>query len=273
MEKRVKVKVGSICLLIILLGFAAWTMFNKSGGTPKTALAQQTSKPITIYLAGDSTVSDYPITRFPRTGWGQVLPSMLDQQVTIRNYAKPGRSSKSFIYEGRLNWILKSIHKGDYLFIQFGHNDEKFRYHSLYTNPNTTYKTFLKKYIDGARKKGAIPILVTPVQRMSFTNDGAALETHGDYPIAMKELAKKEHVPVIDLAEESKKLYQRLGPVKTKNLFLWLKAGEYPNYPDGVKDPTHFQKYGARQIARLVIKGIEKENIPLKVHVLPKYRQ
>ncbi|WP_308301751.1 rhamnogalacturonan acetylesterase [Neobacillus cucumis] len=272
MKKRVKMKIGFISLLVILTGLSACIIYNKSVATPKPAMAQQAPKPVTIYLAGDSTVSDYPSSLFPRSGWGQVLPTMLDQQVTIRNFAKRGRSSKSFINEGRLNWILNSIQKGDYLFIQFGHNDEKVKYPNLHTNPNTTYKSYLKHYIDGARKKGAIPILVTPVQRMSFSSDGRALNTHGRYPAAMKALAKEENVPVIDLASKSRRLYQQLGSVDTKRLFLWLKAGKYPNYPQGVKDPTHFQEYGAEQIAKLVIEGIEELHLPLENHILAKYR-
>ena len=258
--------------LIILLGVAAYTIVQKSEEPPKRAMAQQNGKPVTIYLAGDSTVSDYPKSLYPRAGWGEVLPTMVDSKVTIRNYAKRGRSTKSFIYEGRLKLILNQIQKGDYLFIQFGHNDEKFSFQTLYTKPNTTYKSYLKKYIEGARSKGAIPILVTPVQRYRFSSDDKAMETHGRYPAAMKALAREENVPVIDLAAKSKKLYQQLGPAKTKNLFLWLKAGEYPNYPDGVMDSTHFQVYGARQIAKLLVEGITEQNLPLKVHVLPKYR-
>jgi len=270
LKKGVRMKLA-LFSLIIIAGFAAFTIEQKSNEPPIHALAQQKGKPITIYLAGDSTVADYPPSLAPRAGWGQVLPTMVDQQVTIRNYAKRGRSSKSFINEGRLNKILSQIQKGDYLFIQFGHNDEKFRYQKLYTNPNTTYKVYLKKYIEGARKKGAIPILVTSVQRMSFSSDGQALETHGRYPAAMKALAREENVPVIDLAAKSKKLFQQLGPVKTKKLFLWLKAGEYPNYSDGVRDSIHFQTYGARQIAKLVVEGINQQNLPLKQHLVPKY--
>lgn len=272
LKKRFGMKLTFISVLVILAGFAAYMVNNRSEAAPKPAMAEQAPKPVTIYLAGDSTVSDYPSSLFPRTGWGQVLPTMLDQQVTVRNFAKRGRSSKSFIHEGRLEWILNSIQKGDYLFIQFGHNDEKVSYPNLYTNPNTTYKIYLKQYIDGARKKGAFPILVTPVQRMSFSNDGRALDTHGRYPEAMKALAKEENVPVIDLAAKSRRLYQQLGTDDTKKLFLWLKAGQYPNYPQGVKDPTHFQEYGAEHIAKLVIEGIEELHLPIENHILAKYR-
>lgn len=267
-----KMKLAFLSLLVVIAGFSAYMIFIQSESTPITAKAEENSKTVTIYLAGDSTVSDYPTTIFPRTGWGQMLPAMFDEQVKIRNYAKPGRSSKSFIREGRLNWILNSIQKGDYLFIQFGHNDAKYRYQSLYTNPNTTYKTNLKKYIEGAREKGAFPVLITPVQKMSFSDQGIALETHGRYPDAMKALAREENVPLIDLSEMSKSLYQQLGPVQTKKLFLWLKPGEYPNFPDGARDAIHFQKYGAEQIAQLVVKGIEELHLPIEENILSKER-
>ncbi|WP_223820947.1 rhamnogalacturonan acetylesterase [Bacillus sp. S3] len=222
---------------------------------------------ITIYLAGDSTVSNYPASLSPRSGWGQELSNRFDSHVTVINQAKPGRSSKSFIDEGRLQWILHHINKGDYLFIQFGHNDEKRLDPSRYTNPSTTYKSYLKQYIQGARGNGAIPILVTPVERMSFSVDGMAQASHGEYPKAMKELASEENVPVIDLTAKSRELFQQLGPEQTKTLFMWLKAGEYPHYPDGAMDSTHFRKNGAIEIASLVIEGIDELDLPLQEYV------
>ena len=234
---------------------------------PQKAYGQQKKGSITVYLAGDSTVSNYSSKLAPRTGWGQVLPEMFDKEVVVSNQAKPGRSSKSFIDEGRLNTILGQIKEGDYLFIQFGHNDEKINNPTLYTKPSTTYKSYLKQYIDGARQKGAVPVLITPVERRRFSSGGKAAASHGAYPAAMMELAKQENVPVIDLTAKSKKLFQELGPRKTKDIFLWLNPGDSPNYPDGVKDGTHFQKNGARAIAKLVIEGIGELDLPLKDHV------
>ncbi|MGG3562914.1 rhamnogalacturonan acetylesterase [Neobacillus rhizosphaerae] len=225
-------------------------------------------KPITVYLAGDSTVSNYSSSLAPRTGWGQVLEKYFDEQVTIKNEATPGRSSKSFIDEGRLDTILNEIDKGDYLFIQFGHNDEKIKDPNRYTEPYSTYKNYLKQYIDGARAKQAIPVLVTPVERRYFTEDGVLSRTHGDYPAAMKELGLVEHVPVIDLTSKSHSLFQKLGPKSTKDVFLYLDDHENGNYPNGVQDNTHFQQDGAKLIARLVIEGIEESNlVPLTTHL------
>jgi lysophospholipase L1-like esterase len=218
-------------------------------------------KPITVYLAGDSTVSDYSSSLAPRAGWGQVLNQFFDNQVVVKNEATPSRSSKSFIDEGRLDTILNEIEKGDYLFIQFGHNDEKIKDPNRYTEPYSTYKNYLKQYIDGARAKQAIPVLVTPVERRYFTVDGDLSRTHGDYPAAMKELGLEEHVPVIDLTAKSHALFQKLGPKSTKEVFLCLDAHENGNYPNGVQDNTHFQKTGAKMIAQLVIDGIKESNL------------
>lgn len=249
-------------LLLILGGFLLFGGFHASSKT-----ANQTTQIITVYLAGDSTVSDYPKNRAPESGWGQAIGVMFDENVMVKNEAASGRSAKSFITEGRLAKILKEIHRGDYLFIQFGHNDQKINDPNRSTEPFTTYKSYLKQYIDGAREKGAIPVLVTPVERRKFSVDGKAIDTHGHYPEAMKELGKEEHVVVIDLTTKSKQLFERLGQEKTKDIFLFLDAGENPNFPNGVMDNTHFQEKGAREMARLVLDGIEEQNIPLRLHI------
>lgn len=264
MEKKVSQKILLLGMLIITAGLVIYNGIYPSKASSKDMKSQR----ITIYLAGDSTVSNYPTTLSPRSGWGQELAKRFDEKIMVINLAKRGRSSKSFINEGRLDRILTDIKKGDYLFIQFGHNDEKIKDPTRYTNPATTYKSYLKQYIEGAREKGAIPILVTPVERMRFTAEGNALETHGLYPNAMKELGKDENVPVIDLAAKSKELFQQLGPDRTKKLFMWLNAGENPYYPNGAMDSTHFQEKGAEVIADLVIEGIVELKLPLQEHVL-----
>lgn len=222
-----------------------------------------------IYIAGDSTAATYPEKRAPRAGWGQMLDPFFDEDIRVINKAKSGRSSKSFIAEGRLDDILSEIQPNDYLFIQFGHNDAKTNSPERYTEPFSTYKHYLKQYIDGARDKGAIPVLLTPVERRSFSNDGKISASHGDYPEAMKELAAEENVPLLDLTKRTTVLYNQLGPVATKHLFMWLEAGRYPYYPEGESDNVHFQEEGARKIADLVIEGIEESELAgLTKHVL-----
>lgn len=269
MEKGFSQKILLLGMFVIIVGLFLYYGFHPSKASSKDSRSQR----VTIFIAGDSTVSNYPTALSPRSGWGQEFAKRFDEKIMVINLAMRGRSSKSFIDEGRLNRILNQIKKGDYLFIQFGHNDEKIEDLTRYTHPATTYKSYLKQYIVGAREKGAIPILVTPVERMRFTADGISLETHGLYPEAMKELGREDNVPVVDLSAKSKELFQQLGPVKTKKLFMWLKAGEFPHYPKGAMDSTHFQKNGAEEIASLVMEGIEELKLPLQEHVLKEIRQ
>ncbi|WP_282943502.1 rhamnogalacturonan acetylesterase [Paenibacillus sp. RC67] len=243
-------------------------MENEQIGTSKNSNTEEALRPITVYLVGDSTVSDYPDNRAPRAGWGQVIGTMLDKQATVRNAASSGRSSKSFIEEGKLDTVLQQISEGDYLLIQFGHNDEKKEDETRFTEPNTTYKSFLKQYIEGARKKGATPILVTPVERNGFGANGKIKDSHSLYTAAMKSLGNEMNVAVIDLTAKSKALFEQLGSETTKELFLNLQPGQSPNYPEGVKDNTHFQQRGAMEIAKLVVTGVKELNLPLSRYVL-----
>lgn len=216
-----------------------------------------TMSSINLFLAGDSTMSSYDATRFPQMGWGQVLHYYFTEQVNVRNEAMPGRSTKTFIEEGRLERIRQLIEPGDFLFIQFGHNDSKMD-SDRYTDPFTTYKGNLVKFIRSARDKGAFPVLLTPVQRRNFTSDGKVMDKHGDYPVAMRELAEELKVPLIDMTVKSTLLLEEIGVERSKKLYMWLKPGESKNYPDGEQDNTHFTEYGANQIAQLVIEGMKE---------------
>jgi len=220
---------------------------------------------VTVYLVGDSTVSHYDEDLAPREGWGQEIGNFFTSNVKVENRAASGRSSLSFIEEGKFSPIKEEMKKGDYLFIQFGHNDEK--NDSRHTDPYTTFKKTLMEYVNAARRKGAQPVLITPVARRKFDKNGNIVDTHGDYPAAMIELAKEEDVPYIDLCSKSMKLFNKLGPEGTLNIFLHLEPGVSPNYPDGVEDDTHFQKNGAIEIAKLVIEGIKENNLPLARYI------
>ncbi|MFS0635974.1 rhamnogalacturonan acetylesterase [Mesobacillus foraminis] len=262
MLNRIKEKSLAASIVLVLSSL----LFGNLSASASTENSNKNT--ITVYLAGDSTVSSYDQTLAPRMGWGQVLDRYFDDKIVVKNEASSGRSSKSFIDEGRLDAILDEIEKGDYLFIQFGHNDQKIEDPSRYTEPYSTYKSYLKQYIDGARAKNALPVLVTPVERRRFTAEGLARDSHGEYPAAMKELAKEENVPVIDLTAKSKSLFQELGPEATKEVFLWLEPGEHMNYPEGVQDNTHFQEAGAEKIAVLVAEGLkELKLVPLRNHL------
>ncbi|MCM3439712.1 rhamnogalacturonan acetylesterase [Metabacillus halosaccharovorans] len=248
----------SSCLMIFLLLFS----------DDSVAIMKKRDKDsIHIYLIGDSTVSTYKPKLAPRMGWGQKLNDFFHERVVVHNASIPGRSSKSFYDEGRFQKVKREISQGDYLFIQFGHNDAKKADVKRYTDPFTTYKMYLKKYIDEAREKGAIPILVTPVERRNFSKQGNIIDSHGNYPSAMKQLAVEENVELIDLTTKSKQLFNKIGPENTKKLFLWLEPFEYKHFPEGKKDNTHLQEQGAYTIASLIVEGLVEINSPLKEYV------
>ncbi len=259
-----KSKTIALTFGVVIIGIClALVVFFQSGTTTKAS-----PKSISVYLAGDSTVSNYPSKEAPRAGWGQVLHKYFTNNVIVKNDAISGRSSKSFIDEGALKKILNQIKPNDYLLIQFGHNDEKKNDSARYTNPDTTFKSYLKQYIDGARKHKAIPILITPVARRDFDKNGKIVATHGKYPQAMKDLGKEENVPVIDLSTISQAYFGSLGAEKTKSIFLYLKPGYNKNYPKGAGDDTHFQENGANAVAKIIINELKKSNIGLKNYIL-----
>ncbi|GAA0433366.1 rhamnogalacturonan acetylesterase [Actinoplanes capillaceus] len=207
----------------------------------------------TVFVAGDSTAATYAVADHPRAGWGQALPVFLRDDIRVVNEALSGASSKSFVDLGRLDRILAAIGPGDVLLISFGHNDSKTADPARYTEPWTTFQDYLRLYLNGARAARATPILVTPVERRRFTAEGTPYLSHGEYPAAMRDLATTTRTPLIDLTDLSFALWGELGPEATKDHFLWLDAGESPNYPDGVVDNTHFQAHGAIEVARLVV--------------------
>lgn len=215
-------------------------------------------KKITIWLCGDSTMSIKEKKAYPETGWGMPFVYFWDSTVAVENLAKNGRSTKTFISEKLWQKAADNAKEGDYIFIQFGHNDESKDKGERYSTPDT-FKMNLKKFIDEARTKKAIPVLITPVSRRKFDNGGTALETHAEYSAYVTEVAEKEKVYLIDLDRKSRELYQRLGKEPSKLLFLQLKPGEHPNYPDGKEDNTHFSELGARLIAQIVLDEIEKQ--------------
>lgn len=214
---------------------------------------------ITVYLAGNSTVVDQEYE--PWAAWGQMIPRFFGPGVVIANYAESGESLKSFIGERRLKKILSTIKEGDYLFIEFAHNDQKPG--SSYVEPFTSYKEHLKIFIHEARKRGAHPVLVTSMHRRQFDESGTVINTLGDYPAAMRETAQEENVPCIDLNAMSKVLYEFWGPEQSKKAFVHYPAGTFPGQADALKDDTHFSNYGAYEIARCIVTGILSNKLEL----------
>ncbi len=207
----------------------------------------------TIFIIGDSTVED---NKPPFRGWGWALPRYVREGVKVRNCALSGRSSRSFRAEGLFEPVEKDLAEGDLLMIQFGHNDEKDD--ERHTDPDTTFKEELWKYCSFALERKAQPVLMTPVSRRFFVGGGSMLYTHGEYPRAIRELAKDRNIPLIDLKAASRELYLSLGEEKTAELFVRLKPGENPDFPDGHDDKTHFNEYGAGVICGLVVNGMRQ---------------
>ena len=226
-------------------------------------------KKIKVYLIGDSTMCTYEHSRAPLTGWGMPFAQFFDSTVVIDNRARGGRSTRTFISENRWQPIADSLNLGDYVLIQFGHNDEakEEKYKDRYT-PVSDYKTNLAKFIVETRAKKAIPVLISPVTRMRFDKGGKIMETHVDYTAAMYEVAKQYQVPLIDLDKKSRELLQQFGPEYAKLLFMQLEPGEHPNYPDGQKDNTHFNEFGARKMAELVLAEIRTLHLELAARVV-----
>ncbi len=203
-----------------------------------------------IYIIGDSTVDD---NNPPFRGWGWAFRDEVRPGVEVHNLALSGRSSKSFWDEGLFKpaEAEDGLGEGDLLLIQFGHNDEKDD-EERHTDPNTTFPEYLMRYVAFARSRGAVPVLLTPVARRFFAGPTSVLYTHGEYPLAIRRLAEKENILLCDLKKDSRELYLKLGEEKTAELFVRLKPGENPDFPDGHDDKTHFCAYGAKVIAGLV---------------------
>lgn len=221
------------------------------------AFSLQEKKKIKIFIAGDSTASIKETKAYPETGWGMPFVYFWDSTVTVVNKAKNGRSTKSFRNEGLWKQILDESSEGDYVLIQFGHNDE------VPTKSNATteieFLNNLTVFISEARDKKINPVLLTPVARRKFDSTGKIAGTHNVYAQIIKEVAAKGNAPLIDMDKKGQQLYQQMGVENSRLLFLQLKPGEHPNYPDGKEDNTHFNELGARMVAQLVLGEIKKQ--------------
>lgn len=239
--------------------FIAFITMVCMGFTPST-------ETITVYLIGDSTIADKVPSAYPETGWGTPFKIFFDSTVVVENHAKNGRSTRTFISENRWQPIASKLKEGDYVFMQFGHNDESKEKVDRYTSPED-YKKNLIKFIRETREKKANPVLITPVARRKFV-EGKVQDTHLEYSALVREVARMENVPMIDLDEKSKVLLQKFGEDQSKLLFLQLEPGEHPNYPDGKNDNTHFSELGARKIAQLVLADIVSLKLELANRII-----
>ncbi|WP_333661154.1 rhamnogalacturonan acetylesterase [Chishuiella changwenlii] len=222
----------------------------------------------TLFLVGDSTMADkVNPNENPEHGWGQILPTLLTNKITIQNHATNGRSSKSFRTEGRWDKVHNQLKKGDYVIIQFGHNDQKIEDSIRYTNPATQYRSNLERYVKETREKGAIPILMTSIVRRNFNEKGVLIDTHNLYPIVVRMVAKDLDVPFVDLQQATEEIVLAYGPEKSKKLYLHFEPKEVNYYPDGKHDDTHLSKLGATLTAEKALKALVKLNIGLEKFV------
>jgi lysophospholipase L1-like esterase len=222
----------------------------------------------TIYIASDSTAQNYTSDYVPQEGWGQELHQFFSDDVAIENHAIGGRSSRNFVEQGRLDAILDVIQPGDYLFVQFGHNDASYTIPDRYTSPED-YKEYLRNdYIGGALERGAIPVVVTPVQRRDYDPaTGAFNASFPEYVAKAVEVADEEDVPLVDLSASSRAYLDAIGPEEARSVFLHVPPGVYAGRPGGTIDETHFQTYGAVQMARLIAQDVARLDVPLAEHV------
>lgn len=210
-----------------------------------------------VFLVGDSTCATKDLGKQnPERGWGHMFAPLFDASVTVENHAVNGRSTKSFRDEGRWDAVLSALRPGDYVFIQFGHNDQKIADSTRYASP-ADYAENLRRYVREARERGAEPVLLTPVVRRHFV-DGELTDTHGEYPAAVRRVAAEERVPLLDMEPLTREWVSSLGDEASKGYFMWVEPGVCPRYPDGRQDDTHLNVRGARTVARMVADEVSR---------------
>ena len=225
--------------------------------------------PVTVHLAGDSTMAAKRPEKRPETGWGEALPQHFDTaEVRVVNHAMNGRSTRTFITEGRWQALVDSVKRGDWVLIQFGHNDGSKDKVDRYTPP-TEYRRNLERFVADVRAKRAHPVLMTPVRRRKFDTGGALVDTHGEYPDLVRAVAREKRVPLLDLHEATARLLAEHGVDSSRALFLQLAPGGHANYPAGIEDNTHFSPRGAQLVAQLVVTEMRVRKLGLAKKLRP----
>ncbi len=223
---------------------------------------QPKDESITLFLAGDSTVANKPYKEGnPEKGWGQVFPLYFNEGVKIENHAVNGRSTKSFMDEGKWDALMQSVSPGDYVFIEFGHNDSKNQDTTRYAAANGAYSDHLRQFVEDVRRLQATPVLLTPIVRRKFDEQGRFYDTHGDYPEAVRKIARDMDVLLIDLHAATRVLVEQVGEETSKKLFLHIGVHEYAHLELPIEDDTHLSAYGAFKVADMVV-AVLKEKAP-----------
>jgi lysophospholipase L1-like esterase len=219
---------------------------------------------LTLFLIGDSTMADKPDPqRNPERGWGQALPQFVDGGVAVENHAVNGRSTRSFITEGRWDSVRTRLHRGDWVFIQFGHNDQKAEDSTRYTNPYTGYRRNLERFVAESRARGATPVLFSSIVRRKFNASGTLEDTHGVYPWVARAVAREQGVAFVDLQLLTEDLVAAAGPERSKRLYVWTEQGQHPGFPEARRDDTHLSPAGAAEVARLAARAVRGLGAPV----------
>src|SRR5262245_16448697 len=235
-------------LILVAITFALSLSAARVGTAPR------------VHLAGDSTMADKPTDPpNPEYGWGQLLPKFFKDPAMIVNHAANGRSTRSFITEGRWQKLVDALQPGDWVIIQFAHNDEK-----IFPNARGEFQENLGRFVADVRAKKAHPILATPCARRSFDESGKLTETHGDYPDAVRTVAAETTVPLLEMNRLTMALEEGHGPEGSKRLHLWIGAGVYERQPKGYQDNTHYSAYGAERVAALAVQEILRLTLPFE---------
>lgn len=226
------------------------------------AAAAPAAAPPQVLLAGDSTMSNKPLD-LPERGWGMALGAFFKEGVAVKNHAMNGRSTRSFLAEGRWQKLLDETRPGDCVIIQFSHNDEKVENPKVGTDPRTTFPANLRRFVRDVRAKSATPILATPVARRKFDRAGKLQPTHGAYPDAIRAVAREEQAALLELEHATSAWLQETGDEPSRKFFMWIEPGTLAKYPGGLKDDTHFVEAGARHVAELAVAEIRAQKLPL----------
>jgi len=219
--------------------------------------APKSERSLTLFMAGDSTMATQRLVpATPGRGWGQMLQPYFQDHVRVENLAWSGESSKSFRDKGRWNQLVDHLQPGDFVIIQFGHNDSK-PDKDRHTEPFESFRENLERFVQEVREHKATPILATPIVRNVFNDDGKTLrDTHGDFVVATRNVAEEQKVPLVDLTKKTGELLEKLGPERSKRLFNNVEPGEFPQYPNGNKDATHLNAAGACRVCDLAVEEI-----------------